>query len=113
LDGGRRTVSLTADGEGHWSRESQHLADMDNCLDVDLEWSPSTNTLPIRRLALAIGQSKDVSAAWVRFPSLEVERLDQTYERGQLEGGRHQRRTRLARPITAFRGFRHRDMIHC
>ena len=79
-DGGRRTVSLTADGEGHWSRDSQHLADIDNCLDVDLEWSPSTNTLPIRRLAPAIGQSKDVRAAWVRFPSLEVKRLDQTYE---------------------------------
>jgi hypothetical protein len=80
-DGGRRQVSLTADGKGHWPADSEQLADLDNCLDVDLEWSPSTNTLPIRRLALAIGQSKDVSAAWVRFPSLEVQRLEQTYER--------------------------------
>ena len=79
--GGRRGAILTADGEGHWSRDGEHLADLEGCLDVDLEWSPSTNTLPIRRLTVAIGESKDVSAAWVRFPSLDVQRLDQTYER--------------------------------
>jgi len=64
---------------------------LDKCIDVDLEWSPSTNTLPIRRLALAIGESKSVSAAWVRFPSLEVQRLDQTYER--LEDRRYRYRS--------------------
>jgi hypothetical protein len=47
----------------------------------ELEWSPSTNTLPIRRLALAPGETRAVAAAWIRFPSLEVERLDQSYER--------------------------------
>jgi hypothetical protein len=90
-DGGRRQVSMTTDGEGHWSRDGEHLADLDNSLDVDLEWSPSTNTLPIRRLALAIGESKNVSAAWVRLPSLKVQRLDQTYER--LEDRRYRYRS--------------------
>ncbi len=90
-DGGRLRATLTTDGEGHWSRDSEYLADLDNCLDVDLEWSPSTNTLPIRRLALAVGESKDVSAAWIRFPSLEVQRLDQTYER--LEDRRYRYRS--------------------
>ncbi len=90
-DGGRRRFSLNADGEGRWSRDSEHLANIDTCLDIDLEWSPSTNALPIRRLALAIGESKSVSAAWVRFPSLEVQRLDQTYER--LEACRYRYRS--------------------
>jgi hypothetical protein len=90
-DGGRRAASLTADGEGRWSRDGRSLGDIDNCLDVDLEWSPSTNTLPIRRLALAIGESKKVSAAWVQFPSLDVERLDQSYER--LEDRRYRYRS--------------------
>jgi uncharacterized protein len=80
-DGGRRILSLAADAAGHWSREGRRLSELDGSLDVDLEWSPSTNTLPIRRLALAIGETKAVTAAWVRFPSLEVERLDQSYER--------------------------------
>jgi hypothetical protein len=80
-NGGQRRLSLSADGAGHWTRDAQPLSELDGCRDVDLEWSPSTNTLPIRRLRLAPGESRSVSAAWVRFPSLRVQRLDQTYER--------------------------------
>jgi len=79
-DGQHRT-RLVADGAGHWSRDGKQLPALDDCLDVDLEWSPSTNTLPIRRLGLALGETKVVAAAWVRFPSLDVQRLDQSYER--------------------------------
>jgi len=80
-NGGRTNLSLSTDSAGHWTRGGKRLSALDNCFDVDLEWSPSTNTLPIRRLAPSPGESKPVSAAWVRFPSLEVERLEQTYER--------------------------------
>jgi hypothetical protein len=78
---GQHQIALVTDGAGHWSRDGEPLAEVENCLDVDLEWSPSTNTLPIRRLGLALGETKTVAAAWVRFPSLEVQRLDQSYER--------------------------------
>jgi hypothetical protein len=78
---GQHQVALAADGAGNWSRENERLAALDGCLDVDLEWSPSTNTLPIRRLGLAVGEAKVVTAAWVRLPSLEIQRLDQSYER--------------------------------
>jgi len=80
-NGGIRSLRLSADAGGHWSGERRRLREVDGCLDVDLEWSPSTNTLPIRRLALAVGETKAVTAAWIRFPSLEVERLNQSYER--------------------------------
>ncbi|HEY0370398.1 MAG TPA: putative glycolipid-binding domain-containing protein [Thermoanaerobaculia bacterium] len=53
----------------------------DGCIDVDLGFTPSTNTLPIRRLGLAIGEEASVSAAWLRYPGLTLERLDQTYRR--------------------------------
>jgi hypothetical protein len=48
---------------------------------VDLNFSPSTNLLPIRRLELAVGEEGPAAAAWLRFPSLRLERLDQTYRR--------------------------------
>ena len=51
------------------------------CTDVDLNFSPSTNLLPIRRLNLNIGNQAPVSAAWLRFPSFTLERLDQIYSR--------------------------------
>ena len=79
-DGPHRN-GLVTDGSGRWSRDGDRLPTLDDCLDVDLEWSPSTNTLPIRRQGLALGETKPVAAAWVRFPSLEVQRLDQSYER--------------------------------
>jgi len=79
-DGGERRLSLRVDAEGNWSHDGQRLEQLAGCIDVDLEWSPSTNTLPIRRLALALGDTKSVAAAWVRFPSLEVQRIEQSYE---------------------------------
>jgi len=54
---------------------------LDGCVDVDIGFTPSTNTLPIRRLQLEVGESADVDAAWVRFPELTVERLRQRYTR--------------------------------
>ncbi len=51
------------------------------CIDLDLNFSPSTNLLPIRRLGLAIGQAAEVKAAWLRFPSFELELLPQRYRR--------------------------------
>ena len=80
-DGGRREVRLASDGSGHWSRDGQPIVELDGCIDADLEWSPSTNTLPIRRLGLEVGEARAVTAAWLRFPSLDLERLDQSYER--------------------------------
>jgi uncharacterized protein len=80
-DGGQRSLALSADAAGNWMRDGQRLSELDDCVDADLEWSPSTNTLPIRRLALARGETRAVAAAWIRFPSLEVQRLDQSYER--------------------------------
>jgi hypothetical protein len=77
---GERSLRLTAD-DGRWSVEASELEVVRGCLDVDLGWTPSTNTLPIRRLDLAIGQSKTVTAAWVRFPELTVEALAQDYRR--------------------------------
>jgi hypothetical protein len=78
---GEHRVAVAADGAGNWSRDTEPLAALDGCLDIDLEWSPSTNTLPIRRLGLAVGDTRVVTAAWVRLPSLEIQRLDQSYER--------------------------------
>jgi hypothetical protein len=86
-DGGRRGLSLSRNARGDWSLDGQVMPLLDGCHDVDLEWSPSTNTLPIRRLQLGLKQPAKVTAAWIRFPSLEIERLDQSYER--LAGRRY------------------------
>ncbi|HET9847055.1 MAG TPA: putative glycolipid-binding domain-containing protein [Candidatus Dormibacteraeota bacterium] len=80
-NGGSRTLRLSRSAAGHWTRDGHRLVGFDGCSDVDIEWSPSTNALPIRRLGLSVGQIAGVTATWIRLRSLEIERLDQSYER--------------------------------
>jgi uncharacterized protein len=77
----QRTLALARDAKGNWTVDGAAVRALKGCIDVDLGCSPSTNTLPIRRLHLAIGRSKTIQAAWVRFPDLAVEKSAQTYTR--------------------------------
>jgi len=80
--GGRAIpIALDADGDGRWSRDGAPLPELDGALDVDLGFTPATNTLPIRRLALAVGETRQVRSAWLRFPDVRLEPLEQTYTR--------------------------------
>lgn len=72
---------FSADGEGHWILNGAPLPEVDGALDIDLGFTPATNLLPIRRLDLAVGGRAAVRTAWVRFPELRVEVLEQSYER--------------------------------
>ena len=74
-------LRLRSDGAGSWLRDGSRAPELAGCTDVDLEASPSTNLLPIRRLALPVGGVAEVLAAWVRLPQLSVEPLRQRYTR--------------------------------
>ena len=76
-----RTLAVERSAKGAWTVNGVAARSLKGCTDVDLGCSPSTNTLPIRRLKLAIGKSQTIKAAWVRFPELEVVKADQTYTR--------------------------------
>jgi hypothetical protein len=67
--------------EGVWTVNGRHERAFDGLTDIDLGFSPCTNTLPIRRLALEVGQSARIAVVWLRFPSLEIVRSEQVYTR--------------------------------
>ncbi len=75
-----RTLELTVDDSGRWLAERE-LPEVAGCIDVDLAITPATNTLPIRRLNIPAGESREMTAAWIKFPGLECERLPQRYTR--------------------------------
>jgi uncharacterized protein len=77
----QRTIALTRGAKGDWTVDGRTVRALKGCSDVDLGCSPSTNTLPIRRLRLAIGASHTIKAAWLRFPELQVVKAEQTYTR--------------------------------
>lgn len=83
IDGGsgRRSLHIET-SNGRWLVDGRHVAEVDTCRDIDLGWSPSTNTVAIRRLQLAVGaESGPLTMAWLRFPELTLEPLPQAYTR--------------------------------
>jgi hypothetical protein len=74
-------VAIDADATRRWTFNGQSCPALQGCDDLDLSFSPATNLLPIRRAGLPVGTRVSVRAAWLRFPELTLEVLDQTYER--------------------------------
>jgi len=74
-------VTVTVDMNRRWQLGGTERTSVEGSLDIDLGFSPSTNLLPIRRLQLAVDDEAEVSAAWLPFPSLELEPLAQVYRR--------------------------------
>jgi hypothetical protein len=97
---GLRQSWLTSDGAGRWRVDGRPAPQLDGCLDIDLESSALTNTLPVHRLAMATGARAETPAAYVRAVGLRTERLDQSYTRLPDESG--QQRYRYAAPAFGF-----------
>lgn len=67
--------------DGVWSLNSQVMSGLDGCVDLDLGFTPATNLFQLRRMALEIGQTADVSVAWLDESSGTLDTLHQRYER--------------------------------
>ncbi|MEM9793274.1 MAG: putative glycolipid-binding domain-containing protein [Pseudomonadota bacterium] len=77
---GARDLSLRiAHQDGVWTVNGTEVAGLHTALDIDLGFTPSTNTLVIRRSRLRPGQSVDVTAAWLDTETWTLKPLDQTY----------------------------------
>src|SRR4030095_6765301 len=74
-------IDLVVDREHRWRLNGIEQPAVAGCVDIDLNFSPSTNLLPIRRLNLEVGATGAVRAAWLRFPSFAVEPLYKSYTR--------------------------------
>jgi hypothetical protein len=76
-----RTLRLRVDAARQWWQDDTELRALRGCVDVDLGITPATNTLPMRRLGLAVGDAHALNAAWVSFPDLSLQVLAQRYTR--------------------------------
>ncbi|GIO29758.1 MULTISPECIES: putative glycolipid-binding domain-containing protein [Paenibacillus] len=81
-----QTMRLQKDEANRWTQDGIHLPEFDGFTDIDIGATPSTNLLPIRRTRLEIGESREMTAVWVRFPEFDVMPLKQMYTRlGECE----------------------------
>jgi uncharacterized protein len=82
LVGGGRKIESAGDGKGNWSDSSgRPLPKLAGAIDIDLSVSPFTNTLPIRRLRLKVGQSAEIMTAYIQAPALTLATDPQRYTR--------------------------------
>lgn len=72
-------AEISVDSNRCWLLDGQECAQTAGCIDLDLNFSPLTNLLPVRRLNLNIGEKAEVRAAWLKFPGFEIEPLEQSY----------------------------------
>jgi hypothetical protein len=81
-DGFTRLLTLHTDGNGQWRYDDgRALGELDGCMDIDIWPTPFTNSLPLRREPLAIGQRRELRVAWITAPALTVHPLQQAYTR--------------------------------
>lgn len=76
-----RSLELIRGDDGTWTADGVPRPDVAAAHDIDLEITPFTNTLPLRRVELAVGDSVDVVTAWVARGTLELHADPQRYTR--------------------------------
>jgi hypothetical protein len=77
-----QSLYLHTDGQGHWRDGAGRTRnDLDGCIDVDIWPTPFTNTFPIRRDPMAVGQRRQFRMAWIYAPDLTVHPQTQAYTR--------------------------------
>jgi len=99
-DGWSRRLELVHDGSGGWEVDllddegdvpggawDGSLPDLSEALDIDIQNSPLTNTMPILRHGFHREGSGDLVMAFIRTPSLRVEASPQRYEHLRTSDG--------------------------
>ena len=77
-----RSLRLETDGQGHWQHsDGRTIDELNGCLDVDIWPTPFTNSFPIRREPMRVGERREFRMAWIFAPDLTVNAQAQAYTR--------------------------------
>ncbi len=69
---------------GDWMLNGELSPAVAGCIDLDLNFTPATNLLPLRRLDLPVGQAAEVRSAWLQWPEAVLTPLTQHYTRRSM-----------------------------
>jgi hypothetical protein len=77
-----RSLSLRTDGQGRWRHVDGRVIDeLDGCIDIDIWPTPFTNSFPIRRQPMALGERRLFRMVWIFAPDLTMHAQPQAYTR--------------------------------
>lgn len=80
LDEPQQLLELRSDGAGNWENaRGEAIPSLKGCQDIDIFYSPFTNTLAIRRMALKLHESTETIVAFISVPDMKVSAVRQRY----------------------------------
>lgn len=80
--GSMQGIHLLTEGDGRWTdANEQHIPELDGILDVDIQWSPLTKTLPLKRLDMQVGAEHELRVAYISLPKLALQVVEQVFSR--------------------------------
>lgn len=93
--GSMEGIHLLTEGDGRWTdANDQPIPELDGILDVDIQWTPLTSSLPVNRLQLVQGEESTTPVAYISMPDLVIQpmtqkltRVDDTRIKRQPGGG--------------------------
>ena len=77
----RKVYRFESDGNGKWTSDGKACPEFDKCVDVDIPLTPFTNTLPLKRLKLSVGQSQDITVLYFDILARKFSLVRQKYQR--------------------------------
>lgn len=80
-ESGEINLTINRDQNGTWRMNGEAIPATTGCSDIDLGFTPATNTVAIRRLDLQVGQRVDGVAAWLDDTDWSLKPLKQYYQR--------------------------------
>jgi uncharacterized protein len=80
LDPSKSPTTLLSNGRGDWVDWLRNpMPRIAGCTEIDLSVSPFTNTIPIRRLNLGIGEPAEIEVVYFKLPGFQVNPVRQRY----------------------------------
>lgn len=77
----QQDLLFESDGHGNWQSNGKLAEAFEGCVDVDLPLTPFTNSLPIRRLQLGIGNQQEIQVLYFDLLVNEIKVVRQKYTR--------------------------------
>lgn len=77
----RMQIAIQRRDDGRWAIDGRAIDGVDGLVDIDLGFTPATNTNAINRLKLSIGDQAASTAVWLDDETWTFKPLRQRYER--------------------------------
>ena len=76
-----QTLQLHRNPDGNWQLNGNEIPALNDCMDIDIPITPFTNSLPINRLGLNMGETKEISVVYLDLLAESMRPVRQQYSR--------------------------------